>query len=107
MQAQIVKNPGAPQGHTGTRRRFGLDFGTFARIGQTLHVELGVVGVVVACVQIFLNIAQGVTEALEVNDLALTQELDRVANIGVVDQAQQVIVSCARFLLWCMADGTT
>lgn len=47
------------------------------------------------------------TEALEVNDLALTQELDRVAYIGVVDQAQQVIVSCARFLLWCMADGTT
>lgn len=79
----------------------------FARVGQTLYVELGVVGVVVACVQIFLHIAQGVTEALEVNDFALTQELDRVAYIGVVDQAQQVIVSCARFLLWCMADGTT
>ncbi len=72
MQAQIVKNPGAPQGHTGTRRRFGLDFRTFARVGQTLHIELGVVGVVVACVQIFLHIAQGVTEALEVNDFALT-----------------------------------
>lgn len=107
MQAQIVKNPGAPQGHTGTRRWFGLDLGTFARIGQTLYVKLGIVGVVVACIQIFLNVAQGVTEALEVNDLALTQELDRVAYIGVVDQAQQVIVSCARFLLWCMADGTT
>ncbi len=107
MQAQIVKNPGAPQGHTGTRRWFGLDLGTFARIGQTLYVKLGVVGVVVACVQIFLNIAQGIAEALEVNDLTLTQELDRVAYIGVVDQAQQVIVSCARFLLWCMADGTT
>ena len=107
MQAQIVKNPGAPQGHTGTRRWFGLDLGTFARIGQTLYVKLGVVGVVVACVQAFLNIAQGFAEALEVNDLTLTQELDRVAYIGVVDQAQQVIVSCARFLLWCMADGTT
>lgn len=107
MQAQIVKNPGAPHGHTGTRRRFGLDLGTFARIGQTLYVKLRVVGVVVARIQIFLNIAQGITEALEVNDLTLTQELDRVAYIGVVDQAQQVIVSCARFLLWCMADGTT
>ena len=107
MQAQIVKNPGAPQGHTGTRRRFGLYLGTFARIGQTLYVKLGIVGVVVACIQIFLYIAQCVAEALEVNDLALTQELDRVAYIGVVDQAQQVIVSCARFLLWCMADGTT
>ena len=107
MQAQIVKNPGAPQGHTGTRRWFGLDLGTFARIGQTLYVKLGIVGVVVACIQIFLYIAQCVAEALEVNDLALTQELDRVTNIGVVDQAQQVIVSCARFLLWCMADGTT
>ena len=107
MQAQIVNNPGAPQGHTGTRRRFGLDFGTFARIGQTLYVELGVVGVVVTRIQIFLNIAQGIAEALEVNDLALTQELDRIAYIRVVNQAQQVIVSCARFLLWCMADGTT
>ena len=107
MQAQIVKNPGAPQGHTGTRRWFGLDLGTFARIGQTLYVKLGIVGVVVACIQIFLYIAQCVAEALEVNDLALTQELDRVTNIGVVDQAQQVIVSCARFLLWCMADDTT
>ena len=107
MQAQIVNNPGAPQGHTGTRRRFGLEFVTFARIGQTLYVELGVVGVVVTRIQIFLNIAQGIAEALEVNDLALTQELDRIAYIRVVNQAQQVIVSCARFLLWCMADGTT
>ena len=45
--------------------------------------------------------AQGVAEALEVYDFAGTQELDRLAHIGVVDQAQQVVVGRAGFLLCC------
>lgn len=90
MQAQIVKNPGAPQGHTGTRRRFGLDFGTFARIGQTLYVELGVVGVVVACVQIFLNIAQGVA-----NTINMKWILERAANSFFDDIFKDAQYLCA------------
>ena len=43
--------------------------------------------------------AQGVAEALEVYDFAGTQELDWLAYIGVVDQAQQVVVGGAGFLL--------
>lgn len=45
--------------------------------------------------------AQRVAEALEVYDFAGTQELDRLAHIGVVDQAQQVVVGRAGFLLCC------
>ena len=45
--------------------------------------------------------AQRVAEALEVYDFAGTQELDRLAHIGVVDQAQQVVVGRAGFLLGC------
>lgn len=41
-----------------------------------------------------------VAEALEVHDLALPQELERLAHVGVVDQAQQVVVGCAGLLLW-------
>lgn len=107
MQAQIVKNPGVPRGHTGTGQGIFLDVGTVAGIRQTLDVEFGVVSVVVACVQIFLYIPQGVAKTLEVDDLALAEELDGVAYIGVIDQAQQIIVSCTRFLLWCMAGDTT
>lgn len=92
--------------HAG-REKTVLDVGTSARIGQTLHIKFGIVGVVVARVQIFLYIAQNIAKALEVYDFALAQELDRVAHIGVINQAQQVIVSCARFLLWCMVPDTT
>lgn len=105
MQAQIVRIPAHRRGTPG--QETGLDVGTSARIGQTLYVEFGVVGIVVARVQVFLYIAQHIAKTLEVYDFALAQELDRVAHIGVIDQAEQVVVSCARFLLWCMVTDTT
>ena len=38
-------------------------------------------------------------EALEVHDLARTQELDDVVDVGIVGKAQDVIVGHARLLL--------
>ncbi len=48
-----------------------------------------------------LHYAQCVAKTLEMHDLACTQEFERFAHIGVVDQAQQVVVRGAGFLLCC------
>ena len=42
---------------------------------------------------------EGVGEALIVHELALTKEFDRLANIGIVDHAKDVVVRDARLLL--------
>jgi len=44
---------------------------------------------------------QRFTKALEVNDFTCAQEFDRLTHIGVVNQAQQVVISGARLLLCC------
>ena len=41
------------------------------------------------------------------HDLALTEELQHVADIAVVDEAQKVVVGYARFLLCCIFISTT
>ena len=46
-------------------------------------------------------------EALEVHDLARTQELDDVVDVGIVGKAQDVIVGHARLLLCCAFVRTT
>lgn len=91
--------------HAGRAKR--SDPRVLTRVRQPLDVEFGVICVVIAGIQIFLHIPQGVAETLEMDDFTLAQELDRVAHVRVIDQAQQVVVSCARFLLWCRAPGTT
>ena len=40
-------------------------------------------------------------------DFPLTQEFEWIAHVRIIDQAQEIIVSCARFLLWCTAGNTT
>ncbi len=47
------------------------------------------------------------TEALEVRHFTLAQEFERIADIRIIDQAQQVVVGCARFLLCCNRIRTT
>ena len=58
----------------------------------------------VICVEVFviqsvLNDAHTVAEALEVDDLTLTQKADRVGNVAVIAKTQDIIVGEARFLL--------
>ena len=46
-----------------------------------------------------LRAAKGITEALVVHDLAFTQILDRIAHVGIVHEAQNVVVGGASLLL--------
>ena len=45
--------------------------------------------------------SQGFSEALEVDYLALAEELYGVVDVGVVGEAQDVVVGDAGLLLWC------
>lgn len=42
---------------------------------------------------------QKFAETLEMNNLALTKELDDLVYVGIVAQAKDVVVGCAGFLL--------
>ena len=55
--------------------------------------------VVVLRIQIVLHDAQRVAEALEVYDFSCAQEFDRLTHVRIVDQAQQIVVGRAGFLL--------
>lgn len=70
-------------------------------------VKFRVVGVEILVVQIVLDQAHAFTEALEVGQLALPQEADRIPHVGVVAEAQNVIVGGARLLLCCNHKCTT
>lgn len=63
-------------------------------------VDGWVVGIVVLGIQIILHNAQRVSEPLKMHDFSFSQEFERLANIRVVDQAEQVVVGCSGFLLW-------
>lgn len=64
------------------------------------NVDCRVVCVVVLCVQIILHDAQRVSESLEMHDLPCPQELERLPDVRVVDQAEEVVVGGAGLLLW-------
>ena len=67
-------------------------------VAFALLIESGVEGVVVPGVEVFLHGAQGVAEALEVHDFAFAEEANDVFDVGVVDQAQDVVVGQAGLL---------
>lgn len=62
-------------------------------------IEGGIDGVHVLLVELLGGDAQGLAEALVVDDLPLAQEADDVADVGVVAQAQDVVVGDAGLLL--------
>ncbi len=66
-----------------------------------VFVEGRIEGIEVAAVQMILDIPQGFTEPLEVDDLPLPQETDGIADIVVFNHAQDVVVGGAGFLLCC------
>ena len=72
-----------------------------------LLIEGGVEGVEVFGVQFVLDDAGGLAEALVVDDLPLPEELDDVPDVGVVYQAEDVVVAHAGFLLCCNLIRTT
>lgn len=48
-----------------------------------------------------------IAETLEVDNLALAQELDYLVDVGIVAQAENVVVGCAGFLLCCCFTSAT
>lgn len=62
-------------------------------------VKCRVKGIEVAAVQMVLNVPEGFTKALEVNDFPFPQEADGIADIVVFDHAEDVVVGGAGFLL--------
>ena len=67
-------------------------------------VKAGVIGVEILVVQVVLDHAHTFPEALEVDDLALTKEADGITDVGVIAEAQDVVVGGAGLLFCC--DGT-
>lgn len=45
-----------------------------------------------------MQTAEGFTKPLEVHDLTLSQEADRIADIGIFDHAQDIVICGAGFL---------
>ena len=62
-------------------------------------IKGGVAGVEVFGVEVILRDAEGVGKALIMHDLALAEEFDHVVDVGVVGQAQDIVVGRARLLL--------
>lgn len=78
------------------------------RFGQTDLFEKSVfdhtVKAWIESIEVFLveligNNSERFTEALIVSDFSLAQEFDNITNIGIVNQAQNVVIGYTRFLL--------
>lgn len=68
-------------------------------LNSSLSVESGINCVYVFLVKLLRGYAEGFTEALVVDDLALAQEADDVADVGVVAEAEDVVIGNAGLLL--------
>ncbi len=56
---------------------------------------------------LLLIVVEKLAEALEVDNLARTEELDHLVDVGIVAQAKNIVVGCASFLLCCCFAGAT
>ena len=70
-------------------------------------VKLGIVPVEILVFEIILHLAQRFAETPVVHDLALTQEFQRRAHVGIVDETKQIVIRHARFLFCCNNIRTT
>ena len=53
----------------------------------------------ILAVQLLLRDAEGIGEALVMDDLALAEILDGIAHVGVIGQAQDIVIGHSRLLL--------
>ena len=74
---------------------------------SSLLVKARVYVVDIFLVQAVFGEAQAFAEALEVYDLARTQEFDDITHVRIVGKAQDIVVRHARFLLCCDRVRTT
>ena len=78
--------------------RLGLQSGLFF-VCRANFIKRRIASVEILSVEIILRDAQSIAEALVVNDLAGAEEFDRVADVGIVRKAQDVVVGSASLLL--------
>ena len=69
------------------------------RVNRKLFIERRVEGIEVFGIKLISCDSQALTEALEVDDLPLPQELDWLDNIRIVYHAQNVVIGDPRLLL--------
>lgn len=67
---------------------------------EFLQIDGRVHAVDIALVQLPAQQFNGFTEPLEMDDLPFPEELDDIIDIGVVAQAQNVVIGDPRLLLW-------
>ena len=71
-----------------------------------LHLFLLIKGRIVAIeifgIQLILCDSKGFRKALIVYDLASAKEFDGIAHVGIVNQAQNIIVGCSCLLFCCI-----
>ena len=91
------KNPQSPRRRQTAEREASIAL--TVRRGATRFVEGRVDRVKILGIKIVLCDAKCVAETLIVHELTLAQEFDRLADVGVITQTQNVVVRCARFLL--------
>ena len=75
-------------------------FGAFGFLFVAALVKRGVDRVKVLAIKLFLRNAQSIAKALIVHDLTLTQVAQRITHVGVIAQANEVVVGRTR-LLFC------
>lgn len=69
------------------------------RGGQLAPVELRIEGVEILAVQVILDDSEAFPESLVMGDFALAQEPDRIDDVRIVGQTEDVVVGQTRFLL--------
>ena len=77
-----------------------------AWIGASL-IETRVYSIDIFLIQLLLRKTQSFSEALIMHDLALSQKAYHVVYVGVVAEAQYVVVRLTRLLLCCYRTNTT
>ena len=74
---------------------------------HTALVKAGVERIEILGIEIILSYSQGIAKSLIMHYLTLTQELNRLFYVRVVNKSEYVVVRCARLLLWHYAVKTT
>ena len=72
-------------------------YGLFSAIA----IKRGIACVEILAVQMVLGDTESVAEALVMDDLPLAEEFDGLADVGIVTEAEDVVVGHAGLLLWC------
>lgn len=88
-------------------RPFLLAAASLSRLHCRPFVEARVERVEIPAVKPVLKSAERFTETLEMDDFPFPQEADRVADVGIFYDTQDVVVCRAGFLLCCNCERTT